>query len=69
MTYAINQTALVHEIMSQRDDLIIFSPVGKALDHEKEDFVLNHDWYLVAGLSGNEALAASWGGCTWIATS
>lgn len=69
MSNPINQTQLVHEVMSQRDDLIIFSPAGEALDHEEEHCVLNHDWYLVADLSGNEPLAASWGGCTWIAIS
>jgi hypothetical protein len=62
---AIDQTQLVHDIISMQSDFKVNSPTIVKLNHYEEHDILNCQWLLVAKTTGTEELVASCLDQTW----
>ncbi len=61
----IDQTALVHDLISLSPRLSVYSPSGVTLDHYNEHSILDYQWLHIEKLTGTEEIVCQWGNQKW----
>ena len=62
----IDQTPLVHDIISIQPDIKVTSPTNEPQSEDLGGYdVLSYNWHLVSKTSGNEAVVIQWHDQTW----
>ena len=62
----INQTTLVHDLISLSLRNSVYSPSGVELDHDNEHSVLGYQWFPTDKITGTEEIVCQWCDQTWV---